>query len=144
MAEHRVGADNPMLLFIDPLGGTSYDTVVCLTRVSKSDTVDSADASSACGPNKSIGNLSISYSAEGYHLQDPDSGKISGTSLRILLRDKATVGFKIAPATPVAGDEIEEGTGFLSSLSSDYAFDADATFTLELQPFGTPTITIES
>lgn len=144
MAEHRVGADNPMLLLIDPAGGTDYDTVVCLTKVSKQDSVDSTDTSSACGPNKGIGNLSISYSAEGYHLQDPNSGKISGTSLRQLLRAKTTIGFKIAPADPVAGDEIEEGTGFISSLSSDYSYDTDATFQLELQPFGTPTLTTQS
>lgn len=144
MAEHRVGADNPMLLFIDPAGGTDYDTVVCITQVTKNDTVDVTDTASACGPNKAPGNVAISYGLEGYHLQDPDTGKISGTSLRQLLRSKTTVGFKIAPATPVVGDEIEEGTGFISSLSSTYAFDSDATFSLELQPFGEPTITIES
>jgi hypothetical protein len=110
--------------------------------VSKSDSVDTVDSASACGPNKSIGSVNISYSAEGYHIQDADTGKISGTSLRQLLRSRTTVGFKISPQTPVEGDEVETGTGFLSSLSSDYAFDADATFTLELQPFGSPVITV--
>lgn len=142
MAEHRVGAGAPMYLYIDPAGGTDYSTVVCLTRVSKSDSVDTVDSASACGPNKSIGSVNISYSAEGYHIQDADTGKISGTSLRQLLRSRTTVGFKISPETPVEGDEVETGTGFLSSLSSDYAFDADATFTLELQPFGSPVITV--
>lgn len=142
MAEHKV-AGGTMLLFIDPAGGTDYDTVVCLTSVSKSDSVTVVDASSACGPDKSPGTLELSYSFEGQHLQDPDTGKVSGTSLRQLLRAKTTIGFKIAPESPVAGDEIEVGTGFLSELSSTYAFDSVGTFTGTIQPYGEPTITID-
>ena len=141
MSEHKV-AGGTMLLFIDSTGGTSYDTVVCLTSVGKSDSVSVVDASSACGPDKSPGTVEISYSFEGQHLQDPDSGKISGTSLRQLLRAKTTVGWKISPVSPVTGDEVEEGTGYLSELSSTYAFDSVGTFSGTLQPFGTPTITV--
>jgi hypothetical protein len=141
MAEHKV-TGGTMLMFIDPAGGTSYDMVVCLTSVSKSDSITVVDASSACGPDKSPGTLELSYSAEAQHLQDPNTGKISGTSLRQLLRNKTTIGFKIAPETPQIGDEIEEGTGYLSELSSTYAFDSVGTFTLTLQPYGTPSLTI--
>jgi hypothetical protein len=142
MAEHKVQGGT-MLLFIDPNGGTDYDVVVCLTSVAKSDSVTVVDASSACGPDKSPGTLEISYSFEGQHLQDPDTGKISGTDLRSLLRSETTIGWKIAPEVPVAGDEIETGTGYLSELSSTYAFDSVGTFTGTLQPFGTPTLSIE-
>jgi hypothetical protein len=142
MAEHKVQGGS-MLLFIDPNGGTDYDVVVCLTSVSKSDSVTVVDASSACGPDKSPGTLEISYSFEGQHLQDPDTGKISGTDLRQLLRSETTLGWMISPEIPEAGDEIEEGTGYLSELSSTYAFDSVGTFTGTLQPYGTPTISIE-
>lgn len=142
MAEHKVQGGT-MLLFIDPAGGTAYDTVVCLTSVGKSDSVNVIDAASACGPDKSPGVLDISYTFEGQHLQDPISGKISGTDLRILLRSKTTIGWKIEPVTVVAGDEIESGTGFLSELSSTYAFDSVGTFSGTLQPIGTPTLTID-
>ena len=141
MAEHKV-AGGTMLLFIDSTGGTSYDTVVCLTSVGKSDSVSVVDASSACGPDKSPGTVEISYSFEGQHLQDPASGKISGTSLRQLLRAKTTIGWKISPVSPVTGDEVEEGTGYLSELSSTYAFDSVGTFSGTIQPYGTPTITV--
>jgi hypothetical protein len=143
MSRHKIPGGN-VLLFIDPTGGDSYDTVVCLTSVSKSDSVNVVDASSACGPDKSPGTLEISYSFEGQHVQDPDSGEISGTSLRQLLRSKTTIGFMIAPESPVVGDEIEEGTGYLSELSSTYAFDSVATFSLTIQPYGTPSISIQS
>lgn len=142
MAEHKVQGGT-MLLFIDPNGGTDYDTVVCLTSVGKADTVAVLDAASACGPDNQPGVLQISYTFEGQHLQDPDTGKISGTSLRILLRAKTTVGYMIAPVNPVDGDEIESGTGFFSDLSSTYAFDSFGTFTGTLNPYGTPTLTIE-
>jgi hypothetical protein len=141
MAEHKVqGGD--MLLFIDPTGGTDYDIVVCLTSVGKSDSVTVVDASSMCGPDKSPGTVEISYSFEGQHLQDPDGGSISGTDLRQLLRSETTIGWKIAPENPVAGDEIEEGTGYLSELSSTYAFDSVGTFTGAIQPFGVPTLSV--
>ena len=143
MAEHKV-AGGTMLLFIDPTGGDDYDMVVCLTSVSKSDSISVVDASSACGPDKSPGTLELSYSFEGQHLQDPDSGKISGTSLRQLLRSKTTIGWMIAPETPVTGDEIEEGTGYFSELSSTYAFDSVGTFTGTIQPYGTPTLSIQA
>jgi len=143
MAEHKV-AGGTMLLFIDPAGGTSYDTVVCLTSVSKADSVTVVDASSACGPDKSPGTVELSYSFEGQHLQDPDSGKISGTDLRLLLRAKTFFGWKIAPVSPVTGDEIETGTGFFSELSSTYAFDSIGTFTGTIQPIGTPSLTIQA
>ncbi|CAB4148478.1 hypothetical protein UFOVP535_6 [uncultured Caudovirales phage] len=142
MAEHKV-AGGTMLLFIDPAGGTDYDMVVCLTSVSKSDSITVVDASSACGPDKSPGTLELSYAFEGQHLQDPTTGKISGTSLRQLLRAKTTIGWKIAPESPVAGDEIESGTGFLSELSSTYAFDSVGTFTGTIQPYGDPTLSID-
>lgn len=143
MAEHKV-AGGTMLLFIDPTGGTDYDMVVCLTSVSKSDSVSVVDASSACGPDKSPGTLELSYSFEGQHLQDPDSGKISGTSLRQLLRSKTTIGWKIAPESPVTGDEIESGSGYFSELSSTYAFDSVGTFTGTIQPYGTPSLSIQA
>jgi len=142
MSEHKVKGGT-MLLFIDPAGGTAYDTVVCLTSVGKSDSVNVIDAASACGPDKSPGILDLSYTFEGQHLQDPTSGKVSGTDLRVLLRSKTTIGWKIAPVSPAIGDEVETGTGFLSELSSTYSFDSIGTFSGTLQPIGTPTLTIE-
>jgi hypothetical protein len=139
MAEHKIEGGS-MLLFIDPTGGTNYDIVVCLTSVSKSDSVTVVDASSACGPDKSPGTVELSYAFEGQHLQDPDGGKISGTDLRILLRGEQTIGWKIAPETPVTGDEIESGTGFLSELSSSYSFDSIGTFSGTINPYGIPSL----
>jgi hypothetical protein len=104
--------------------------------------VQPVDASSACGPDKSPGAIDISYTFEGQHLQDPISGNISGTDLRLLLMAEQTVGWKLSPETPVAGDEIQEGTGFISELSSTYAFDSIGVFSGSLMPYGVPTINV--
>jgi len=140
MSEHKV-AGGTMLLFIDPAGGSTYETVVCLTSVTKNDSVSVVDASSACGPDKSPGTLELSYGFEGFLLQDPTTG-VSGTDLRILLRNKTTIGWQIAPASPQIGDEMESGTGYLSELSATFAFDSAGTFSGTIQPYGTPSLFI--
>ena len=140
MAEHKVQGGT-MLLFIDPAGGTAYDTVVCLTVVGKDDSVDEIDASSACGPYISPGKLTINRPFEGFLLQDPTTG-ISGSDLRLLMYAKTKVGYKISPVTPVTGDEVEVGTGYITKLSSTYGFDSDGNFSGTIRPSGTPTITI--
>lgn len=142
MAEHKIqGGD--MLLFIDPTGGTNYDTVVCLTSVSISDSVQPVNASSACGPDKSPGSVQISISFEGQHLQDPNTGSISGSNLLLLLRAEQNIGWKLSPVTPVGGDEIQEGIGFISELSSTYSYDSIGIFSMTISPFGLPTISIQ-
>jgi hypothetical protein len=141
MAEHKPVAGT-ILLFIDPSGGTSYDTVVCLTSVSRTNEVAVIEADSACGPSKETGILSFSIEAEAYHLQDPSSGKISGSDLRALMIAKTTVGYKVGPASPVTGDEVETGTAFIASISDTYTFNEAATFSITLQPKGTPTFAI--
>lgn len=142
MAVHKVMGGS-ILLMIDPAGGTSYKHVVCLTSVAKSDSVNAIDASSGCGPDKAPGVLDMSYTFEGHLLQDPANTQISGTSLRQLLRAKSTIGWKITPESPQIGDEIESGIGFLSELSSTYAFDGIGTFSGTLVAYGVPTLTIE-
>ena len=145
MSEHKykLGALG-MLLYMDLTGVAPYDnysTVVCLTEVSPKDSVNIIDSSSACGPDKQAGIADFSISGSGIHLVDPDTGKVSGTSLRIALRAKTRCGFKISTATPEEGDEIEIGECFISELGSTYNFNAPTNFTFTLQPYGESEIT---
>lgn len=135
MAEHKIQGGDYLLKIND-------DTVVCLTSVGINDSVTVVDAASACGPDKSPGSLEISISFEGQHLQDPETGKISGTSLRDLLRSESTITFELGPLSPAVGDEIQSGSGFISELSSTYAFDSVGTFTGTIQIYGMPTTTV--
>jgi len=143
MAEHKV-QPSTMLLLIDPNGGTTYSTVVCLKSINKNDSVAAIDASSACGYKKLAGINDLSYNIEGLLLQDLLGGppKISGTGFRNLLRNFEIFGFKITPLTPQIGDEIEEGKAFFSAVSSSYSFDDVGNFNATFYPKGTPTLTI--
>lgn len=141
MAEHKV-QPSTMLLLIDPNGGTTYSTVVCLKSISKNDSVGVIDASSKCGFKKLAGITDLSYNFEGLLLQDPNSGKISGSELRLLLRGFTKFSYKITPLTPQIGDEIEEGNGFFSALSSSYSLDDVGNFSGTFYPKGTPTLSI--
>lgn len=143
MAEHKV-IPGTVYFYISPLNDGYYDTVVCGENLTKDDSVGEVDASSQCGPDISPGELTLSRTFEGQHLQDPDSGKISGTDLRLLMYAKTLVGYKIATDPPAAGDELEEGEGYITALSSSYAFNDKSTFSMTLKPSGTPTITTES
>jgi hypothetical protein len=69
------------LLSLDLAGATDYDTVVCATSLGSSTSVNSVDASSACGPDKSPGTVDISYTFEGQILIAPVSGEVSLAAL---------------------------------------------------------------
>lgn len=143
MAEHEV-VGGTMYLFISRLNDGNYDTAVCLTSLGKDDSVGEVDSSSQCGPSITPGVLSINRPFEGVLLQDPDTGKISGTDLRILMYAKTLIGYKIATQGLVTGDETETGEGYIFSLSSTYAFNDAGRFSGSIRTLGTPVITVES
>lgn len=134
-----------MMLYIDPNGGTDYDMVVCLTSLSREDSVGEIDANSFCGPDSQPGTVTVgARTAEGYVLADPTSGKISAYDLRTLLHSKTTIGYKLSPAQPADGDEIETGTAYISNLSDTYGIEEAGTFSLSIRPFGTPSFVIHT
>lgn len=141
MADTKVQGGEYLLL-IDTAGGTSYDTVVCATSVSSATSIGVVDASSACGADKSPGTVEISYSFEGQTLISPTGSKVSIDGLLQACRNKTTVGFKFGRVTPISGDVTQTGTGYISEFNENYPYDNVGTFTLTLQPYGTPTITV--
>ena len=144
MAEHRIAAKS-MTLKLRPVGDPTLMAVVCLTEITRSDTRTVTDASSFCGPNKSMGPLEVGERTfQGFHLMDPDNGKVSAPNIREWLYNGTTLDFTIGPLAPENGDELETGTCFISNLSDTYGNDSDATFSGAIQPYGTPVFTIET
>jgi hypothetical protein len=128
MAEHTLSGKD-ILLFIDPTGGTAYSTAVCLNTHSFKTETNVIDSTTKCGSDSLIGIAppeTIDF--EGVELFDPASGKISGVDLYTLKQANTVFSWKIAPVTPVTGDEVLTGKGFISSLSKDYAKDAATSF----------------
>lgn len=145
MAEHfyALGYEG-MLLFLDPAGGTAYDTVVCMDTVDDSYTRALIDNGSACDPAGKLVSpvVESKFTFKGKHLLDPNSGKISGANILDLHLQSTKVGFKLAPTTPAVGDAVITGTAYITSVSNNYAYNAAATFTFELTPNTQPTLTI--
>ena len=139
MAEHKVQPSS-MLLIIQTIdrGQTINNTVVCLKSITKNDSVNVIDANSWCGQKKLAGLSDISYNFECIHLQDPEGDKLSGTNLRVLAYQKLPIYYKIIPEVPQPGDELEEGYGFISDISSNYSFDNVGTFSMTITAKGTP------
>ena len=140
MAEHKLSGKD-ILLFIDPLGGTEYDTIVCLTNQTWQGSTNVIDATSKCGPDSLPGTQSNSISFEGQNLFDPVNG-YSGADLFVLWKNSTTIGWKIAPVSPTTGDETLEGTGFISELSKNYNQTDPSTFSGTLSIYGSTTQTI--
>jgi hypothetical protein len=140
MAERKVNGKD-ILLFIDPDGGTDYQTIVCLTSNSKKLTTAILDAASKCGPDSQPGAQTISVDFTGQVVVDPDAEKISEAGLYPLWSASTEIGWKIGPATPVEGDVSYTGQGFISDLSDTYDMNG-STFTGTIAVSGTPTQTI--
>lgn len=116
MAQVEVSGSD-ILLFIDPLGGTAYDTLVCLTSNSITGSTDTINSSSKCGTSSSPGTQTNDVSFEGNYMKDLDGGNISGADLWDLWKNKTNFSWKMGPVVPVPGDDTYYGTGFLSTLT---------------------------
>jgi predicted secreted protein len=133
-----------MLLFLDPLGGTSYSEIVCLTNSSYARSLNVIDASSKCGDDFLPGDKTRTLSVEGQVVYGNAAGTLAETDLDDLFEDDTTVGWKLAKAAPVAGDVSYAGTGFLTRLDASYPNKEASTFSAEMQIVGVPTKTIAS
>lgn len=135
--------NNSILLFLgtDP---DDLDTVVCLTKVSNDFIVDELDSTTICGTGKMSGTPSGNIQLEGQHLLDPATGKISGHSLFIWAMAGTELYYRIGPAVPEVGDVIQEGQCFISSLSNNYSYNAQSSFSCGLAVDGVPTETIQA
>ncbi len=131
MAERKVsGAD--LLLFIDPLGGTSYSLVVCLTSQSMTRVTNEIDAKSKCGPDKSFGTKEVGIDFEGQVIYSAAASRLGIFELHELWEDNTVFSWKYGRATPVEGDVVYTGMAFLSKLDETAGQDDVATFSASL------------
>jgi hypothetical protein len=143
MAQRKIAGDD-ILLFIDPLGGTDYDTIVCLTEQQFNRATTEIDAKSKCGPDKLPGAQNIELTFQGQIVYGPDSGNISESGLHTLWQNSTTIGWKLGKASPVTGDVTYSGTGFISRLNSAFAMDSPSTFDGSIGVYGSVTQTVSA
>ena len=140
MADRKVNGKD-VLLFIDPTGGTTYKTVVCLTSNSKKLATATLDAASKCGPDSQPGAQTVSVDFTGQVVVELSTGKVSEADLYTIWANSTKIGWKIGTAVPAEGDVIYTGTGFLSDLSDTYDMNG-ATFSGTIGVSGLPVQTI--
>ncbi len=136
MAERKV-TNNTMLLFLGT-AADDLDTVVCGTKIDRQLQASEIESGTFCGPDKSIGDVTGDVNFEGQHLLDPDSGKISGYNIFGLMVAKTPIFWKISPASPVSGDIVKTGAGYIKSLSDTYQYNTQSTFSFSIAITGTP------
>lgn len=144
MADNKI-TPNSMILKVDVAGGTSYDTVVCLTSVSFSGSTNIIDANSFCGPDKLAGIVDAGeWTAEGYILTQPSTDKISAKGLYDAWVAKSVIGYEVSPAAPATGDLKISGTAIISSTDLNFGLDEVPTFSITLTNKVLPTITVQA
>lgn len=139
-ARKMVGKDN--VLLIDPVGGVTYQTVLCLTENSFEIANDIIDAKTKCGADNIPGAQSFVVSCAGQLMVDGGATELDAAELYGLASAVTTIGWKIGKVTPASKDVSWAGTGFLANLKMSFPQDGPATFTCDLGIYGTPTITV--
>jgi len=119
MAERKITA-NSYLLSIDPLGGTSYDNIVCLLNHAFSLTTETNDSSTFCGPDSSPGTTSSNVTFTAVTMLVADTGHTSAPDIFDLANAKTVFSWEIGPATPASGDMVKTGMGYFSAYGESY------------------------
>ena len=119
MADDKVDGKD-ILLFIDPTGGTNYSLIVCLDSNGLNRSSSTVDASSKCGPDQRAGAQTVVIPFSGQLVYNADTDHLSEGALNDLWADSTLIGWKVARATPVDGDEIYSGQGTITDLNATY------------------------
>lgn len=141
MAQRTVNGKD-ILLFIDPSGGTDYKTIVCLTDNSLTRTTGIESANSKCGPDSGPGDQTQSISFAGQIVYEAETGKIASHSMHSLWSSSTSISWKMSTATPVSGDVVYSGAGWISELTEGAPVNGRATFSGTISVTGTITQTV--
>jgi predicted secreted protein len=141
MAEHQLQGQD-YLLKIDPAGGTTYSTVVCLKSFDFNAENAEVDSSSFCESRILPGLTTTTLDFEGIQLFDPATLKVSGADLFDVLTAKDEIGWQMVPLVPESGDVTRSGKGYIFSLSENYSLNEPCTFTSSIKVAGAVTQTI--
>ena len=120
MAAHELKGQDWILL-IDVAGGTAATAVVCLKSVTFNGERGEIDGSSFCGPSilPGLSNESIDYDA--FASYDAGALKASTAIIYDAFQDSARISWSITRATPVTGDPVKTGYGYIVSHNENYA-----------------------
>ncbi len=131
-------------LFIDPLGGTDYSNIICLTDFNIALSNSTNTKTTMCGTISSPGDQSVTIPLNGVIEKDVTTNEISAPDLFDLAQDSRTFSWKIQAVDPVALDITKEGRGYFSSYNENYTGTDFAAFGATIAVSGPIVQTIES
>ena len=142
MAERFVPAAS-MFITIG-LEGQSQKVVYCIVSITRNYTLNITDAASICNPvAKSPGTQDCSVDLSLQRAWEPGTTHYSEKFLHDAFDSKSVIEYTIGPATPVTGDLVETGDGYISSMTkTDNATDLGA-MDITITCNALPVITIE-
>lgn len=120
---------NTVVLTVAPAGSSSEALIVCLTDTGYNMANAAVDASSFCGTTQLPGSQTFDLPFTGQRMINPDSGNISEAGLLTYIRDKTLLQWTLGPVTPVTGDVVITGEGYLNTFSTTNATNAVPTMT---------------
>ena len=128
MAVHELQGQDWVLL-IDAAGGTAATQIVCLKSITFNSERGEIDGSSFCGPSllPGLANESIDYDA--FASYDAGASKASAAIIYGLIQTKARISWSITRVTPVTGDPVKTGFGYILSHNESYSLNELTGFT---------------
>ncbi len=120
MAVHDLQGQDWVLL-VHLTGGTAADQVVCLKSITFNSESSEIDGSSFCGPNTLQGLANEGIDFDAFVSYDSGSGKIDSAPLYVAKQAKTRISWKITRATPVTGDPVKSGFGYIISYTESYS-----------------------
>lgn len=139
MATTRAVIGGDYVIAIDPLGGSNYHLVVCLTSNSLERTSNEIDASSKCGPATLPGAQTIKVPFEFQDVLNLTTTEISEGDLHPLWANKTQFTWKFGRFVPLPDDISYYGAGYLTQLNTVAANNAVVTTTATISVNGTIT-----
>lgn len=127
MAERKVAA-NSIFLTIAAIDGTEK-TIVCLTQTGYQMARQAIDSTSFCGTEQLPGTKTFTLPFTAQRVLVPDADHTSEAGLFGFIDAGTHVQWTLGAATPVAGDIVITGTGYLNSFSTDNSTNAVPTMT---------------
>lgn len=128
MAQTKI-LPNTVVLTVAADGSSSETLIVCLTQTGYNMANTAVDATSFCGADQLPGAQTFDITFTGQRMINPDAGNISEAGLFALIQNKTLIQWTLGPVTPVAGDPIYTGTGYLNTFNTDNSTDTVPTMT---------------
>jgi hypothetical protein len=142
MAERLVTAASQFILIA--LDGQSQQQVYCVVSITRNYNTNVVDSSSICNPAaKSPGTQDFSVDVALQRAWEPVNTHYSEKFLHDAFNNKSQIDYTVGPATPVHGDIVETGTGFITKMTKADTKDNVGAMDITITCTAAPVIIVE-